>query len=171
MQRPSINEVRFTTIGRKRFAWEESHPSGKMLDTGRFCDVVEEELSQDWHRAMEAFTPWVRELMGLDQSWEMAQVDSIAVAWQWSGDEWLMKINSIVVSRETLGDEVPMERKLKTGKITEDDFEVDTKDLLGDLWDECWKHYTSRPEQLTLLDAEPSPTATRSKAPALRLVR
>jgi hypothetical protein len=171
MQRPSINEVRFTTITRKRFTWEESQPSGKMLDSVRFCDVDNDELSYEWNRAMDAFTPWVRELMTLDTAWEMAQVESISVAWQWSGDDWLMKINSIVVSRECLSGEVPMERKVKTGKITEEGFEVDTKDLLSDLWNESWKYYTSRPEQLSLLENPGSSvTATRSKAPGLRLV-
>lgn len=161
--RPNLDQIRFTSINRKRINWLDSSTSLSPINCCYKIDY-EDELSNEWNAALDAFLPWAIELMALSPAWENGQVESISVAWEWSGEDWLMKINSIAYSRSTLEGEVPMARTGKTGNITMDNFDIDTVDLLHDLWDQCWKYIQTRPQQLSFLEPIVA-SGTRSKAP------
>lgn len=145
-----IDTVRFTSVSHSRLEYDREEPGEHAEHV--VAKINYYELSPKFFEALNALIPIVVDALDLGRTWLQGEILGIKTQWTWSGDKWLLKINEIELSRSTFNGEIPMQRSVKTGKITEEGFDPFTRSMLDNIWDEAWIHLKQQPKQGDLFD-------------------
>lgn len=149
-----IDTVRFTSVSHSRLEYDREEPGEHAEHV--VAKINDYELSPKFFEALNNLIPIVVDALDLGKTWLQGEILGIKTQWTWSGDKWLLKINEIELSRSTFNGEIPMQRSVKTGKITEEGFDPFTRSMLENIWDEAWIHLKQQPKQGDLFETQPS---------------